>query len=162
VGSLFDVIGRSPRTVLGYDPRGPHPTPYLRALLSLELLRRMGFEREADGYERLWRRLYPDPAAGTLPRRLLATFPRVCPAVVDAVCYRPYDELGGKALATVLPYGAREQQVVEEAARRLAAGTDPGIVPERFLIGAARVALDRELARPGVVADHFYAALSRR
>ena len=38
--------------------------------------------------------------------------------------------------------------MIEEAARRLAAGTDPGVVPERFLIGAARIALDRRLARP--------------
>jgi hypothetical protein len=51
---------------------------------------------------------------------------------------------------------------VEEAARRLSAGTDPGIVPERFLIGAARYALDHRLARPQVIADNFYRELARR
>src|SRR6266699_180655 len=43
VGSLMDVVGRSPAAVFGFNPNGPHPTPYLRTLISVELLRRMGF-----------------------------------------------------------------------------------------------------------------------
>jgi hypothetical protein len=162
VGSLLDVIGRSPETVLAFDPRGPHPTPYLRAFISIELLRRMGFTEEAEHYRRLWARLYPRPRIGTLPGRLLETFPGANSIVVDAICYQPFEALGGKYLADVLPFGAKEQQFTEEVAQRLAAGTDPGIVPERFLIGAARVALDNGLARPGVVARNFYTELSRR
>jgi hypothetical protein len=50
--------------------------------------------------------------------------------------------------------------MIEEASRRLAAGTDPGIIPERFLIGAVRLALDRRLARPEVLAKNFYLALA--
>jgi len=161
VSSLFDVIGRAPRTVLTYGPRAPHPTPYLRAFISLELLRRMGFETEAARYRRLWTRLYPDPEAGTIPRPLLDTFPEANQIVVDAVCFRPFPSLGGKSLREVLPYAAKEQQIVEEAAVRLAAGTDPGVIPERLVIGAARVALDRRLARPGVVTRNFYTALAR-
>ena len=49
-----------------------------------------------------------------------------------------------------------------EAAGRLAAGVDPGIVPARFLIASARIALDRKLARPGVIAKNFYLELARR
>jgi hypothetical protein len=162
VGSLLDVIGRSPRTVLAYDPRGPHPTPYLRAFISVELLRRMGFPNEAEQYRRLWTRLYPDPRAGTIPTRLLGTFSRANATVIDAVCYQPFDALGGKSLAEVLPFGRKEQQITEEVAQRLAAGTDPGIVPERFLIGAARVALDNRLARPGAITRNFYTELARR
>ena len=30
VGSLLDVVGRGPRTVVSYNPRGPHPTPWFR------------------------------------------------------------------------------------------------------------------------------------
>ena len=51
---------------------------------------------------------------------------------------------------------------VEEAARRLASGNDPGVVPERFLIGASRFALDHRLARPGVITENFYRELARR
>lgn len=161
VGSLFDVIGRAPRTVLTYDPTGPHPTPYLRAFISTELLRRMGFEEEAAGYRRLWTRLYPSGRAGSIPRPLLETFPEANAIVLDAVCYRPFAALGGKCLSEVLPFQRKEQQMIEETAGRLAAGTDPGIIPGRFLIGASRVALDRRLARPGVIFRNFYTALAR-
>jgi len=162
VGSLTDVVGRSPESVLSFDPNGVHPTPYFRALLSIELLRRMGFAAEAAGYRRLWLKMYPDPRAGSLPHRMLATFPDVCALVVDTVCYRPFTELGNKSLAAAVPFGAKEQAMVEEAARRLAAGTDPGIIPARFLVGAARLALERRLARSGVVMTHFYKELARR
>jgi hypothetical protein len=161
VGSLFDVIGRSPQTVLTYGPGAPHPTPYLRAFISIELLRRMGFDAEARAYRRLWTRLYPDGRAGTIPRALLDSYPDAIAIIVDAVCFRPFPSLGGKSLREVLPYARKEQQIVEEAAGRLAAGTDPGIIPERLVIGAARVALDRRLARPGVITRNFYTALSR-
>jgi hypothetical protein len=62
----------------------------------------------------------------------------------------------------VLRFEPKEQQMIEEAARRLAAGTDPGVIPARFLIGAARVALDRRLARPQTITDNFYRELARR
>ena len=78
------------------------------------------------------------------------------------MCLQPYPSLGNKSLAQVIRFGAKEQQMIEEAARRLAAGTDPGIIPARFLIGAARVAIDARLARPGTVAENFYKELARR
>jgi hypothetical protein len=162
VSSLLDVIGRGPATVLRYGPRAPHPTPYLRAFLSIELLRRMGFTTEAERFRALWTRLYPRPADGSLPRVLLTTASRAVPVVVDTICYQPFRALGGKRLAEVLPFGQKEQEISEEAARRLASGNDPGIVPERFLIGAARIALDNGLGRPGVIANNFYEALGRR
>jgi hypothetical protein len=161
VGSLLDVIGRSPRTVLTYAPGAPHPTPYLRAFISIELLRRMGFEDEAAAYRRLWTRLYPDGRAGNIPRALLDSFADANALVIDAVCFRPFPSLGGRSMREILPYAHKEQQIVEEAAGRLAAGTDPGIIPERLVIGAARVALDRCLARPGVITRNFYTALAR-
>jgi hypothetical protein len=52
--------------------------------------------------------------------------------------------------------------MIEEAAGRLAAGTDPGVVPERFLIGAVRTALDRRLASPDQLMRNFYTELVRR
>jgi hypothetical protein len=43
--------------------------------------------------------------------------------VVDAICFRPYRR-SGTSLSRVLRFGPKEQQMVEEAARRLAAGID--------------------------------------
>jgi hypothetical protein len=93
---------------------------------------------------------------------LLDTFPEASAIVVDAVCFTPYETLGDKCLSEVIRFEPKAQQMIEEAARRLAAGNDPGIIPERFLIGAARFALDHRLARPGVITAHFYRELARR
>ena len=162
VGSLMDVIGRGPAMVTGYSPGKPHPTPYLRTLISTELLRRMGFPDEAGQYQQMWLRLYPDPSIGTIPPALLRTWREVIPLVVDTVCFQPFPSLGNRALAEVLRFAPKEQHMVEEAARRLATGTDPGVVPARFLIGAARFAFEQRLARPEAITDHFYRELARR
>jgi hypothetical protein len=162
VTSLMDVVARAPEATLTYVPGKPHPTPGLRTLVSVELLRRMGFPDEAAQIRKAWNRMYPNLRAGTIPKRVVDTFADANPMIVDAVCYQPFEELGNKALADVIRFGSKEQHMVEEAARRLAAGTDPGIVPSRFLIGAARFALDQRLARPGVITKNFYDELSRR
>jgi hypothetical protein len=162
VASLMDVIGRAPRTVKTYSPRGPHPTPYLRAFISFELLCRLGFPREAEQGSRVWTRCYPNPRSGTIPAPLLATAERAIKLVVDTICFQPYETLGNKCLAEVIKFGPKEQLLVEEAGRRLAAGNDPGIIPERFLIGAARYAFDREMARPEIIKENFYKELARR
>jgi hypothetical protein len=161
VGSLMDVIGREPATVFRFT-RGPHPTPYLRLLISAELLRRMGFEKEAEQYARAWKRIYPNPRAGTIPHKVLATFPQACKVAVNAMCYKPYPSLGKKSLSQVIRFEKKDQAMIEESAKRIAAGVDPGIIPERFLIGAARIALNRRLARPGVITENFYKELVRR
>jgi hypothetical protein len=162
VGSLLDVVGRAPRTVVAYNPRGPHPTPWFRVFLSTELLRRLGFGEEAARYEALWTKIYPDPRSGTFPRALIDTFARAYPAVVDALCFRAFAPLGKRTLADTICFGPKEHQMTLEAAERLAAGTDPGIIPARFLIGSARYAVDRKLARPGVITKNFYTELARR
>jgi hypothetical protein len=162
IASLMDVVGRAPAMVFAYSPLVPHPTPFLRTLISVELLRRMGFAEEAERYRRTWSRIYPNPRAGSIPKAILESFPQACALAVDTMCLQPYPSLGNKSLAQVIRFGAKEQQMIEEAARRLAAGTDPGIIPARFLIGAARVAVDARLARPGTVAENFYKELARR
>ena len=162
IGSMMDVVGRGPETVLTFNPSGVHPTPYFRTLINLELLRRMGFADLAEQYRRAWMHIYPNPSAGNIPRTMLDSFGEANALTVDAICFQPYPSLGDKCLAQVIPFQPKEQKMIEEASRRLAAGVDPGIVPERFLIGAARHAFDNKLARPGAIAKNFYQELSRR
>ena len=162
VASLMDVIGRSPEQALGFNPHGVHPTPYLRTFLSTELLRRMGFPETAAAYDKAWRQLYPSTSAGNLPSTLVRTASTAIPAVVEAVCFTPFPSLGNKSLRQVITFEARHQLMIEEAAQRLAKGTDPGVVPERFLIGAVRVAIDRKLADPERLMRNFYVELARR
>lgn len=162
VASLMDVVGRSPRTVTMYLPRGPHPTPRLRMPLSTRLLRRMGFGDEAAQYERTWERTFPTSQRGNIPAAIWKSFPEAADVVINTICYQPYQQLGGKSLAALSGFAPKHHQMIVEAAGRLARGNDPGVVPERFLIGAARLALDRKLARPGHIARHFYAELAGR
>jgi hypothetical protein len=162
LGALMDVVGRAPSAVFAYHDRQVHPVPYLRTLINVEMLRRMGFIDEARAHGRVWRRIYGKPPANSLPEALSRTFSEACAIAVDAMCFRPYPSLGNKRLTEVIRFGQKEQDMTVEAAKRLAAGTDPGIVPARFLIGAARIALDRKLARPGVIAEKFYLELARR
>jgi hypothetical protein len=162
LASLMDVVGRGPDVVFAYNGRAPHPMPYLRTLINVELLRRMGFVEEAERYRRAWISLYPRPDRGIMPEGLLETFPAANRIAVNAMCFHPYPSLGGKSYAGSIRFGEKERQMTEEAAKRLAAGVDPGIIPARFLIGAARIAFDRKLARPGVIAKNFYLELARR
>jgi hypothetical protein len=122
----------------------------------------MGFPDEAKRHRRSWLRLYPDPHAGTMPRQLVATHPDAIALVVDTVCFQSYPSLGGQSLAASVRFQPMHQAMVEQAAQRLAAGTDPGVLPSRYLIAAARVALDRRYARPGVIARRFYEELTER
>jgi hypothetical protein len=161
VGSLMDVIGRGHGSVTTYVPGSPHPTPFLRTFLSTELLRRMGFADDARLYESIWSRTYVRPEGG-IPRPIIATFGDACPLVVDTICYQRFPTLGDRSLSQVLRFEEKEQQMIEEAARRLAQGNDPGVVPERFLIGAARFAMDRRLASPEAITQQFYRELARR
>jgi hypothetical protein len=82
--------------------------------------------------------------------------------VVDAICFTKFPSLGGKSLDDVITFEPRHQLMIEEAAGRLARGNDPGVVPERFLIGAVRTALDRRYAPPERLMRNFYVELSRR
>ncbi len=162
VASLMDVVGRSPESVVAYNPVGPHPTPYIRVFLSVELLRRMGFHDESKTFYRSWTRMYPNPEIGNIPPEILGTCMEAIPVVVNTICYTKYETLGNKSLAEVIPFTHRQQQMIEEGAARIARGNDPGILPERFMIGAARVALDRKLARPGAITENFYRALTKK
>jgi hypothetical protein len=155
------VVARSPRSTLAYNPQAVHPTPYLRVLINLELLRRMGFPQEAQDFGRVWRRLYPSTQGGDIPEDFLASFPKASQMVVQIMCFEPYPQLGNKSLIEVVNFRPVHQQMVAEAARRLAEGTDPGIIPARFLVGAARWALSRNLAAPERIAKNFYQALTK-
>jgi hypothetical protein len=162
VASLMDVVGRSPQITYYFNPKGVHPTPYLRVLLSCELLRRMGFEADAARYAKTWTRLFSQPERAGFPAALLRSAPKAMSLVVDTMCYQPFEALGGKRLCDLFRFAPKEQALIQEAAVRLAQGTDPGVVPARFLIGAARFALDQRLAPAEAIKDAFYRELARR
>ena len=162
VPSLMDVVAMTSRRAQSYNPTGVHPTPYLRVFINLELLRRMGFPNEAETYRRMWARLFPSARLGTIPPAMLDSFARANALVVDTICFQPYAQLGNKSLAAVTSFRPTHEKMTQEAAARIASGTDPAIIPERFLVGAARWAVDHKLAPAGRITENFDRALVRR
>jgi hypothetical protein len=162
VESTMDVVGKGPLATGAFNARGVHPTPFLRVRIGTHLLRKMGFAADAQRIDAVWARLYPDRVGAAIPAAFRKSFARALPVVVDAVVATPFTQLGGKTLRQVICFRPQDQEVAVEAAARLATGRDPGIVPERFLINAARIAFDRNLALPGILTRHFYDALGRR
>lgn len=162
VESLMDVVGRSAPATLTFTPGGVHPTPYLRVFISLILLRRMGFRATAAALGRVWRHLYPEGGHGLIPAPLLRTFDAAAESVVDTIVFRPHPQFGGKSLIQAVPFGPDQLAVLKLAGQRLAQGQDPGSIPLRFMIGAARFAIDKGLATPQAITDNFYRTLGRR
>jgi hypothetical protein len=162
VESLMDVVGRAPASTVKFNPLGVHPTPYLRVLISLILLRRTGFEKMAADLRRVWLRLYPRLTPADIPPPIMETFQRASELAVDTMAFQPYRQFANKSLVQVLKFGPKEMTIVEQSGRQLATGKEIGAVPARFMIGAARFALDNRLASPQAITDNFYRTLGRR
>lgn len=130
-----------PRT-LTYRPNGAHPTAYLRVKLLTEMLRRMGFAREAGQLDQVWSTLYRPARGHRIPAPLLGSAARVIPQVVDEIAYQTRRNLAQRALADIIPFRAEDQEAIREGARQLVAGRADRIdLPPRHLLSAAHYAL---------------------
>ncbi|UYY57241.1 hypothetical protein [Sphingomonas sp. S2-65] len=161
VGALMDVVGRSRESTAAWNDEAVHPTPIIRVPLNARLLERIGFHEDAAAYRRAWDALYPASAWARVPGWVRARLPEQIDAVLDAICFAPCVEYGGRALIDVIRFEPKHAELVREAADRLQTGTDTGVLPERFLIAAARQALSRAKTPPQVIARNFYEALGR-
>ncbi|KYC35594.1 hypothetical protein WA1_07160 [Scytonema hofmannii PCC 7110] len=162
VESLMDVVGRSTSDTLRFNPESVHPTPYLRVLINLILLRRLGLNQMAADLTRVWKRLYPRITASDIPPVFIKTFYPAAELVVDTMVFQRYHQFGNKSMAQVVAFGPEHMGIIELAGQRLAVGRDPGTIPVRLMISAARFALDRQLADPQSITDNFYRILGRR
>jgi hypothetical protein len=160
--SLMDVVGKSKTATVQWSDGAVHPTPFLRVLINLELLKRLGFTVEAREIRRAWLLLYPVESAQPIPFTVRKTFKKAATVTVDAICDTKYPQLGDRTLRQVIAFRPQDQIVAVEAAHRLARGADPGIIPERFMLASVRYAFDKKLATPAILADNFFKALGRR
>ena len=139
---MMEFLAHPGARALTYRPGGAHPVGWIRVLILVEMMRRMGFPAEAARTEKVWRRLY-DPARGhRLPPVLLEATARVIPAVVDEIAYQPRRNLGQHALADAIPFRREDEARIRRAGLRIAAGQSPGDLPPRFLVSASRMALE--------------------
>ena len=161
VGALMDVVGRTAASSASYNDEAVHPTPLVRVPLNLHLLKVMGFDEDAKAFRAAWDALYPASAWRRLPDKLRRDLPRQIEAAVTAMVLSPMPELGGKRMIDVVRYEPKHAQVTAEGAQRLESGLSTGVLPERFLIGATRLALARRKAPPETITRNFYATLER-
>lgn len=161
VGSLMDVVGRSRESTASWNDEAVHPTPIIRVPLNVRLLERIGFAGDAAAFRRAWDALYPGSAWGKVPAWMRAKLPEQIDAVLDAICFETFAEYGGRSLVEVVRFEPKHALLVREAADRLQAGTDTGVLPERFLIAAARQALGQARTAPGTIQRNFYDSLNR-
>lgn len=160
--SLMDVVGLPASKTTRYIPLAVHPTPYLRVLINIVLMRRIGLQTLADDMDKIWKRIYPNVGTDTIPAQILNRFQPAAELVVDTMVFQPYSQFGHKSMAELIPFGMSQMAMIEYASECLGAGKDPGTIPPRFMIGAARLALDRRLASPKSITDNFYRILGRR
>lgn len=160
-GALMDVVGRSRAETAAWSDEAVHPTPIIRVPLNLRLLERIGFEEDAAAFRRAWDALYPAAAWAQVPSWVRADLKRQIDAVLDAVVFERCAEYGGRSLAEVVRFEPKHSLLVREAATRLERGDSTGVLPERFLIAAARVALGRARTAPETIQRNFYETLAR-
>jgi hypothetical protein len=121
--------------------RGAHPTGFLRVLLLVAMLRRMGFSTDAARLDRVWRTLYNPARFHRLPERLLRGADRLMPHVIDEVAYQTRRNLAHRALADIVPFRAENEEAIQAGMRRLIEGRVPDepLAP-RHLVSAAPAA----------------------
>lgn len=130
-----------PRTTT-FRPGGAHPTAYLRVYMLAEMMRRIGFTREAARLLRVWQGLYQTSAGLRIPQPLMASAPRLIPEVVDEIAFQTRRNLAQRALVDVIPFRREDEEAIRAGARALEQGAAPEL-PPRHLVSAAHQALER-------------------
>jgi hypothetical protein len=135
--------------VMTYRAKGAHPTGYFRVLLLAEMLRRMGFKKDAGELGNIWHSLYRVQPTDRLPPQLVATAPKMARAVVDEIAFQTRRNLAQHALADVIPFGQDDEAAIKDGTRQLIGnGPVPADLPPRFLVSAVAYALSREGVNP--------------
>jgi hypothetical protein len=141
-----------PRT-LTFRPGGAHPTAYLRVHILAEMLRRLGFDRDASRLARVWDDLYKPKQVNRLPPRLLATSSRIIPEVVDEIAFQTRRNLAQRSLADIIPFDLADEQAIRAGAKMLVRGHVPPDLPPRHLVSAAGYALTKGRMAPRLLSD---------
>jgi hypothetical protein len=147
---MAEFLAHPSDKVLTYRPGGVHPTSYLRILIQAELLRRMGFSRDADGLSSLWRTLYAPERGARIPGWLMQGAPRAIRGVVDEIVFQPRRNLAEKALASVIRFTPDDQVAIRRGGFDLKRGVPPDGLAPRHVVSACRYALEAG-AEPGAL-----------
>jgi hypothetical protein len=150
-----------PRT-LTYRPGSAHPTAYLRVKILAEMLRRIGFARDASRISGVWDTLYRPGTSHRIPLPLLSSAGRIIPHIVDEIAFQTRRNLAQRALADIIPFKRTDQDAILAGARQLSAGDDERIdLAPRHLVSAAHYALGKGEVEPRALAARVTDLLNR-
>jgi hypothetical protein len=138
---MADFLAHPQPRTLTYRPGGAHPTAYLRVYVLAEMMRRMGFSRDATRLLRVWQALYRPQGPNRIPPTLMSSAPRLIPDVVDEIAFQTRRNLAQRALADIIPFQRADEEAIRDGAARLAAGRTTAL-PPRHLVSAAHYALE--------------------
>ncbi len=139
---MADFLAHPQPRTLTYRPGSAHPTAYLRVYLLAEMMRRMGFARDATRLLRVWQSMYQSAhGASRIPPALMSSAPRLIPDVVDEIAFQTRRNLAQRALADIIPFQRADEDAIRDGAARLAAGRTTAL-PPRHLVSAAHYALE--------------------
>jgi hypothetical protein len=104
---LIGVVSLPSYFVFALNVQDPHPTPYVRVLLSCAIGRKLYPHRQWDELASLWEALYPERGLDNERRQILRELRATIPAFVELLAaYRPRS-LRGRSLRDVLPLAER-------------------------------------------------------
>jgi len=156
---MADFLANPAPRSMTYRPGSAHPTAYLRVYLLAEMLRRMGFGRDATRLLRVWQTLYRPSAGHRIPTPLMTSAPRVIPEVVDEIAFQTRRNLAQRALADIIPFRREDEDAIRAGARRLAA-EHAADLPPRHLVSAAHYALEDGRIAPQRLAESVIGQLT--
>jgi hypothetical protein len=139
---MADFLAHPQPRTMTYRPGGAHPTAYLRVYMLAEMMRRIGFAREATRLLRVWQGLYRVDSGHRIPPPLMTSAPRLIPEVVDEIAFQTRRNLAQRALVDIIPFRREDEEAIRAGARALEAGATPDL-PPRHLVSAAHQALER-------------------
>jgi len=151
-GMAVFLANPAPR-VMTFRAGGAHPTAYLRVHILAEMLRRLGFDKEARRLARVWDDLYNPRRANRLPVRLLSTSNRIIPEIVDEIAFQTRRNLAQRSLADIIRFDAHDENAIRAGTAMLIRGRIPQDLAPRHLVSAAGYALAEGRIAPRLLSN---------
>jgi hypothetical protein len=113
-----------------------------------DMLKRMGFEEEAEKIRKVWTALYNPGKGHRIPAYLLQSASETIPNVVDEMAFQTRRNLAQRALVDVIPFRREDEGMIRRGAKDLVRGIVPGDLPPRFMVSASRYAIEKGASLP--------------
>jgi hypothetical protein len=140
---------------------GKHPPHYLRVLINVALLQRLGMPRSANALEARWKMLYGEP--GDEFASYLHDIEPVISIILDTPVAALEDQDGERhSLSELIVFTPDDQASIEEVASQLAIDAPPGRLAVRHLVSASWFAFEQIAATGDVAGLEALAQRTRR